>query len=127
MLEGTLCAFPFKERMQSDEIGIAKSGLTYNHKDLWPKVRPKGCRKSYNYYPRGRVDVTNRGEPIIYMSAYVDISLVKQIRTKFEIDRTPVIKIDGSRHYKCNFDSEWNLRRVFLLEMEGICVYNKGK
>lgn len=48
IIEGTLYAFPFKERMQSNEIGIAKSGLTYNHKNLWPKVKPKGlvlCQK----------------------------------------------------------------------------------
>lgn len=111
IIEGTLYAFPFKEHMQSDEIGIAKSGLTYNHKNLWPRVKPKGCRKSYNYYPRGRVDVTNRGKLVIYMSACVDISRVQQIRKKFEIDRIPVIKIDGSQHYKCNLDPEWNLRR----------------
>lgn len=41
----------------------------------------------------------------------MDISMVQQIRKKFEIDRTPVIKIDGSQHYKCNLDPEWNLRR----------------
>lgn len=38
-------------------LGVSKSGLTYNHKKLWPGVKPKGCNKPYNYYPRGRVEL----------------------------------------------------------------------
>ena len=37
--------------------GVAKSGNTYNHKKLWNEIKPRGCNKPYNYYPRGRVDI----------------------------------------------------------------------
>ena len=41
-------------------LGISSSGDNYNHKLLWPLVRPKGRNAAYNYYPRGRVEVDNK-------------------------------------------------------------------
>lgn len=60
-----LLAFPF---MEDSLEGVAKSGNTYNHKKLWDDIKPRGCNKPYNYYTRGRVDISNKGKPIIYMN-----------------------------------------------------------
>lgn len=103
-----LLAFPF-----SDEItdGIAKSGKTYNHKKLWQYVKPKGCNKPYNYYPRGRVEITNKGKPIIYMNPNVDDSYLSEIRTEFGLWEEPKVQYDNSSHYKCYLDDGWKADR----------------
>lgn len=97
IVDGELLAFPFL----NDEIGTAKSGTTYNHKKLWEYVRPKDCNKAYNYYPRGRVDVSNKGKPVIYMNPNIDDRYIPLIIQKFSLEEAPVIRYDGSAHYKC--------------------------
>ena len=100
-VDGELLAFPFVE---GDQVGVAKTGLTYNHKNLWPHIKPKGCNKGFDYYPRGRVEIGNRGQAIIWMNANVSDSLIPKIRAEFGIIQDPEIKIDGSDHYKCHLD-----------------------
>ena len=46
--------------------GLAKSGDNYNHRLLWEHVKPRKCNKPFDYYPRGRVEVSNKGKPIVY-------------------------------------------------------------
>ncbi len=89
---------------EGDTEGLSKSGNNYNHERLWEHVKPKGCNKKYNYYPRGRVEVSNKGKPIVYMSPYVDAGLVRFVVTKLGISEDPIIHIDGSKHYRCHFD-----------------------
>ena len=101
IVEGKLLAVPFKE---GDVYGLSKSGDNYNHKLKWPDVRPAGCRKPYNYYPRGRVQYTNKGKPLIYMNKHVNEKFIKEIMAAFELDEEPLIDIDGSDHYKCYLD-----------------------
>ena len=73
VIDGALLAHPFIEGVYAE--GTARSGVTYNHKKLWEQLH--GSRgKPYNYYPRGRVDADNRGQPAIYMSPYVPVSLL---------------------------------------------------
>lgn len=103
IIEGKLCAFPFKK---DEKIGVAKSGTTYNHEKLWEYVKPRGCNHPYNYYPRGRVDVTNKNQPVIYMNPHVDHSFLPQIKAEFDIVENPVIRIDNSEHYKCYLDHD---------------------
>ena len=98
-----LFAFPFVEGSQ---VGVAKSGLTYNHKLLWPHVRPKGCNRPYNYYPRGRVDYNGKGKPVLYMNRNVSLEYVPDIIKAFELEDEPIIRIDRSRHYRCYLDTE---------------------
>lgn len=50
IVDGKVISFPFYNNITS--LGVAKSGLTYNHKNLWTEVKPKGCNKPYNYYSR---------------------------------------------------------------------------
>ena len=91
---------------EGDTKGLSKSGTNYNHERLWEHVKPKGCNKKFNYYPRGRVEISNKGKPVIYMSPYIDAELVKVVVDAFGISEEPVIHIDGSRHYYCHFDEE---------------------
>ena len=97
-------AFPFTDEYSE---GIAKSGNTYNHKKLWNEIKPKGCNKPYNYYPRGRVEISNKGKPIIYMDPNVDDSFIPLIRTEFGLRESPTIRYDTSQHYKCYLDDGW--------------------
>lgn len=83
VIEKQLFAFPFVEGAQ---YGVAKSGLTYNHKSLWPHVRPKGCNKPYNYYPRSRVDYNSKGKPVLYMNQNITLKYVPDILKVFELE-----------------------------------------
>ena len=104
MIDGALLAYPFAEGVYAG--GAARSGVTYNHKKLWAQLR--GSRdKSYNYYPRGRVDADNRGQPAIYMSPRVPLSLLLEIQTAFAITSQPLLRYDNSRHYRCHLDDGW--------------------
>lgn len=104
IIDGELLAFPFYE---DSAVGIAKSGNTYNHKKLWSDIKPRGCNKPYNYYPRGRVDISNKGKAIIYMNPNISEDWISSIRSEFGIAETPVIRYDHSEHYKCYLDDGW--------------------
>lgn len=101
IIDGELLAFPFVE---NSEYGVAKSGTTYNHKKLWEYVKPKKCNKSFDYYPRGRVEFNNKGDPVIYMNPNIDESMVPQIKVEFGLRKEPIIRYDHSKHYKCYLD-----------------------
>lgn len=104
VVDNELLAIPFSDNISD---GVAKSGLTYNHKKLWLHIRPKGCNKPYNYYPRGRVDFTNKGKPIIYMNLNIDDSFLSEIRTEFGLREEPKVQYDNSFHYLCYLDDGW--------------------
>ena len=72
IVDDKILAFLFYE---DSGIGVAKSGNTYNHKKLWSEIKPKGCNKPYNYYPRGRVDISNKGKAIIYLNPNISEAL----------------------------------------------------
>ena len=86
------------------EYGVAKSGSTFSHKLLWPHVRPSKCKKEFDYYPRGRVDYNGKGRPVIYMNPNISEAYVEQIVKAFELTEKPIVKYDGSEHYKCYWD-----------------------
>ena len=96
IIDNNLYAFPFDHATE----GVAKSGDTFNHKLLWEKVKPSKDKHPYNYYPRGRVEIDNKNRPIIYMGLDVDEKFILEIIIEFEITDTPVIRYDGSDHYK---------------------------
>lgn len=104
VIDDELLAFPF---IDYDTQGVAKSGNTYNHKKLWPDVKPKGCNKPYNYYPRGRVDFSNKGKPIVYMNPNVPDGLISDIKVEFGLREAPIVRYDNSQHYKCYLDDGW--------------------
>lgn len=100
-VDGELLAFPLGT---GNAEGLSKSGLTYNHRKLWPYVRPDGCNVGFDYYPRGRVEINSKGDPVIWMNPNVDEELVPEIKLQFGITSEPKIIIDGSKHYKCHLD-----------------------
>ena len=105
LIDGELKCFPFDGRIIE---GIAKSGNTYNHKKLWEHIRPKDCNKPFDYYPRGRVEISAKGKAVVYMSPHIGNEYVTQICEEFELDAKPVIKYDHSEHYQCYLDKEIN-------------------
>ena len=105
VIDDKLCAFPF---IENSEYGVAKSGTTYNHKKLWEYVKPKGCNKPFDYYPRGRVEFSGKGRPVIYMNPNIDNSYVKDIKTQFGLREDPQIRYDYSVHYRCHLDDGYS-------------------
>lgn len=104
VIDDRLYAFPFYE---GANVGVAKSGDTYNHKKLWQEVKPNGCNKSYNYYPRGRVMFDNKNRPVIYMNPNIDNGFLSHIKSEFGLRENPIVKYDCSKHYKCHIDDGW--------------------
>ena len=99
LIDDELLAVPFDKDKYPD--ALSKSGNTYNHKRLWPLVKPTGCNKPFDYYPRGRVVFSNMGEIIIYMNPDIDEKHIAEIKSAFDIQDEPVIRYDFSEHYKC--------------------------
>lgn len=101
LIDGQLLAVPYRDEFQ---YGVAKSGNTYNHKLLWEHVRPPKCKKPFDYYPRGRVELNKKGQPVIYMNPNIDESVTAEIKSKFGLKEEPVIHYNHSKHYRCHLD-----------------------
>ncbi|GBU26547.1 hypothetical protein R84B8_00057 [Treponema sp. R8-4-B8] len=91
----------------------SKSGNTYNHKKLWEnevknnnEYRPYN-KKEYNYYPRGRVEISHN-KAVIYLNLHINKqNIIDEIKSEFGlIDNIPDIQVkaDGSNHYQCFLD-----------------------
>lgn len=106
LIDDKIFAFPFYEGYVGN--GIAKSGTTFNHKRLWEEIKPRKYSKfTYNYFPRGRVDFSNKGKPIIYMNPNIDESFIPDIKSEFGLRQDVKIRYDYSDHYKCHLDDGW--------------------
>lgn len=108
IINNELLAIPYDEDATE---GISKNRNNYNHRLLWEHVRPKGVNKPYNYYPRGRVEYTPKGKPLIYLGLSVDPSFISQICEAFDITDEPKIHYDGSDHYSSNEDPSKQRKR----------------
>ena len=106
-----LLSYPFGS--VSSINGIAKSGNTYNHKRFWNEIKPNGSKKSYNYYPRGRVDWDGQGRATIFVNPNIDESVLNEVKLDFGIRPSDECKIqyDYSDHYKCHLDEGWKEER----------------
>ena len=89
----------------------AKSGGTYNHKALWEsEIKNNSAhkpynKKDYNYYPRGRVEISNN-KAVIYLNPIIcQTSILEEIKAAFglSVDTIPNTKViaDNSAHYAC--------------------------
>ena len=101
--DSELLAFSFEE---GETLGVSKSGTNYNHKLLWEHVKPRGCNKPFDYYPRGRVEISNRGKPIVYMNNNIGEDAIALIMQAFGLREMPMIHYDGSEHYQCYLDRQ---------------------
>lgn len=88
----------------------AKTGTTYNHERTWQLLDSDITDgKSYNYYPRGRVEISN-GNAIIFANPNIaNQQLIDWCVDKFKLTKANGIKkvrliADGSDHYKCYLD-----------------------
>lgn len=95
----------------TDEEGLtAKSGLTHNHEKVWKSLNIKLTDgKAFNYYPRGRVEISNC-KANIYLNPILCTDRIKELLIK-EFNLTShngikkiSFKADGSDHYKCYLD-----------------------
>ena len=94
----------------------SKSGNTYNHKKLWeeeiksnPNHKPYN-KKDYNYYPRGRVEISNN-KATIYLNPNINKeNIISKIKREFGLSTYNIqevrVVIDGSAHYQCFIDWE---------------------
>ena len=110
LIDGELLTVIFSE---DSEFGLSKSGQNYNHRFLWEHVRPDGCGKPFDYYPRGRVEVNSRGKATVFMSLHIDESFIPEIIERFSLAEYPRVHYDGSEHYICHLDTLKSLRRYF--------------
>ena len=101
-IDGVLLAVPFDKDKYPD--ALAKSGNTYNHKKLWDMVKPHGCGKPFDYYPRGRIVIAKSGKVIIYMNPNIGDNYISDIRAAFGIEGDAEIRYDFTKHYKCFLD-----------------------
>ncbi|MCL2185833.1 MAG: hypothetical protein FWB86_08295 [Treponema sp.] len=92
----------------------SKSGNTYNHKKLWESEvknnnehRPYN-KKDYNYYPRGRVEISNN-RVVIYLNPHInEPDFINLIKHEFGLSACNISEVriiaDGSEHYWCFLD-----------------------
>ena len=101
LIEDEIFAVPYNPEAS---YGIAKSGENYNHRLLWDYVKPSKCNKPFDYYPRGRVEIDNKGRPIIYLNRNIDDTHISKIKEIFGIKGLHRIHYDGSKHYESDLD-----------------------
>jgi len=89
----------------------SKSGMTYNHKAIWDSQvknssehRPYN-KKEYNYYPRGRVEVSNN-KATVYLSPVITLPhILAELKAEFGLSEENIFKVkvvaDNSAHYAC--------------------------
>ena len=90
----------------------SKNHDTYNHERTWKQLSSKETHnKPYNYYPRGRVEITGHGHAAIYLNPNINTTeVIDWIKRVFNlniynnISKVKVIS-DGSEHYKCYLDN----------------------
>lgn len=82
----------------------------YNHKKVWNQLPSKITKnKSFDYYPRGRVEISN-GVAKVFHSPHIPQKELKEFVTdKFNLTQHNGIRkikmiADGSDHYKCYLD-----------------------
>ena len=85
----------------------SKKGNSYSHEHSWSLVNeglPKKSReKSWNYYPRGRVEIANGKATVYFNPVLLDTGFEPHIKYIFELSEIPIRFIpDFSNHYKCN-------------------------
>ena len=107
---------PYLFRIPVDPVGIpcplapipplnSKHGDNYTHKRTWEEYVPAELRggKPYNYYPRGRVEIKDKGKTKIFLNPDIATEeIIAYIVEKFRLQHREVKAIaDGSKHYHC--------------------------
>lgn len=96
----------------------SKDGKSYNHQLTWQFMKgDRIYKRSWNYYPRGRVEVKSR-EVKIFITADAATERVKDwVIQTFCLGSEFPSKIkfiaDGSRHYRYAMDAVWDNKEAF--------------
>ena len=77
------------------------------HRKIWKKIKPQKCRYPYNYYPRGRVEITSKNLCILYMNPNIGEEYINEIMKKFGLESVEKIIYDNSSHYRSYLDIGW--------------------
>ncbi len=95
----------------------SKGQDNYNHKKVWNTLSVKDTKgKPYNYFPRGRVEISNN-KAIIYCSPHIVCDELKNwIIDKFNLTNYNGIKKirvipDYSEHYECYLDLDYIFKK----------------
>ena len=112
---------PYLFRIPVDPVGVpsfltlipplnSKYGDNYNHKQTWETYVPAELRrgKPYNYYPRGRVEIKEKGKAKIFLNPDIATDeIIAYIAEKFKLQyRTVKVIADGSGHYSYSAEEE---------------------
>ena len=82
----------------------------YNHKRVWSTLGKEYTHgRSFDYYPRGRVEISNGIAKVFHSPRIPQEELKKFVIDKFNLTAHNGIKkikmiADGSDHYKCHLD-----------------------
>ena len=105
---------PYLFRIPVDPVGVpcplthipplnSKHGDNYNHKQTWEEYVSSELRngKPYDYYPRGRVEIKDKGKAKIFFNPDIATEeIIAYIVEKFRLQRREVKVIaDGSKYY----------------------------
>ena len=106
---------PYLFRIPVDPVGVpcplmsipllnSKHGDHYNHKKTWEEYVSAELRggKPYNYYPRGRVEIKEKGKAKIFLNPDIATEeIIAYIVEEFRLQcREVKVIADGSRHYQ---------------------------
>lgn len=106
---------PYLFRIPVDSVGVpcfltpipplnSKNGDHYNHKKTWEEYVSAELRggKPYNYYPRGRVEIKEKGKAKIFLNPDIATEeIIAYIVEEFRLQcREVKVIADGSRHYQ---------------------------
>ena len=112
---------PYLFRIPVDPVGVpcflasipplnSKNGDNYNHKQTWETYVPAELRrdKPYNYYPRGRVEIKEKGKAKIFLNPDIATDeIIAYIIEKFRLQHREVkVVADGSKHYGYSAEEE---------------------
>lgn len=93
----------------------SKKGNNYNHKITWENLKKEVTDgKSYNYYPRGRVEIRNKIATIYANPIICTCEVMTMIINEFNLHKENnidkvVINADYSKHYNCYLD--WGVNK----------------
>ena len=83
---------------------VSKSGNSFNHRLEWERIDRKNTKgQSFDYYPRGRVEIKN-GKATVFLNPILNKEcIVSKVIDEFGLKATELtgvrIKSDGSNHY----------------------------
>lgn len=100
------CAAAIHEYFYKDGIKIF-ADYRYYPNQMVKEIKPRKCRYPYNYYPRGRVEITSKNVCIIYMNPNIGEEYMDEIMKKFGLVSVSKIIYDNSSHYRSYLDNGW--------------------